>query len=103
MARAKTELFPERVQEMSLIARALGHPARLSVVIHLLNNGETSAMNLVRLLPLSQPATSRHLAVLKQAGVVRARDQGAQVYYSLQKGTVRALCQALQRNLAPKG
>jgi len=90
------------VREVSRFARSLGHPARLSVVSILLTQGETAAMDLVRALPLSQPACSRHLAALKRAGLVRVRENGAQVHYSLNKGHVRALVQAFQKALTDK-
>jgi DNA-binding transcriptional ArsR family regulator len=60
---------------------------------------ELSAMQIVRALPLSQPACSLHLRALKQAGIVRTRDHGPEVFYSLNKGFVRAISLALHKSV----
>jgi ArsR family transcriptional regulator len=49
----------------------------------LLVDGETCVCDLVTALKLPQPTVSRHLAVLRRAGLVRGRKQGLWVWYSL--------------------
>jgi ArsR family transcriptional regulator len=63
--------------------RALGDPARLRIVA-LLSHGELCVCHLEQALGLSQPAVSRHLAVLRAAGVVTVRRDGSWAHYSLQ-------------------
>jgi DNA-binding transcriptional ArsR family regulator len=51
---------------------------------------------------VSQPTVSHHLAVLRQAGLVRARRAGRQVYYTLDQTTVEACCNGLLVQFAPE-
>ena len=58
---------------MSVVAlRALGEPHRVEI-LDLLRDGEQPVGALVERLDLSQPAVSKHLRVLKEAGLVEAR------------------------------
>jgi DNA-binding transcriptional ArsR family regulator len=60
--------------------QALGDPSRHAIV-ELLRNGERPVGELVESLSLSQPAVSKHLRVLKDAGIVQARvDAQRRVY-----------------------
>lgn len=52
--------------------RALGEPKRVEI-LDLLRDGERPVGQLVERLELSQPAVSKHLRVLKEAGLVAAR------------------------------
>lgn len=52
--------------------RALGEPHRVAI-LDLLREGEQPVGHLVERLELSQPAVSKHLRVLKEAGLVEAR------------------------------
>jgi DNA-binding transcriptional ArsR family regulator len=59
---------------------ALGDPSRHAIV-ELLRNGERPVGELVENLSLSQPAVSKHLRLLKEAGIVEARaDAQRRVY-----------------------
>jgi ArsR family transcriptional regulator len=73
---------------LALIARALGHAARLEL-LNYLAQGERSVEELVRLSGLSVANTSKHLQQLKAAGLVNARRDGKYVRYSL--GDARVL------------
>jgi DNA-binding transcriptional ArsR family regulator len=52
--------------------QALGEPSR-QTILELLRDGERPVGDLVDILGLSQPAVSKHLRVLKEAGLVEAR------------------------------
>ncbi len=62
--------------------KALSHPVRLAV-IERLRQGEAPVNSLCRDLGVEQPALSKHLGVLRGAGVVVARPEGTTVYYSI--------------------
>ena len=72
------------VRPISRLFRALGDETRLRVVA-LLTHGELCVCHLEAALELSQPNASRHLAVLKAAGVVESRRAGTWVHYRLAK------------------
>ena len=64
---------------MDGVFEALGDPVR-RIVLELLAGGEQPAGGIVALLqpraPISQPAVSQHLKVLREAGLVRMRAEG---------------------------
>lgn len=61
---------------------ALAEPHRRAVLGALIE-GEQTVNQLVAALHLSQPSTSKHLKVLRAAGLVRVRAQGSQRWYRL--------------------
>ena len=71
---------------------ALGDPTRRAV-FELLQGGEQSVGELASRLPVSRPAVSQHLKVLKEAGLVTDRQEGTRRLYQLNPegvGAVRA-------------
>lgn len=62
--------------------RALGDPTR-QALLERLRRGPCSVGELARDLPVSQPAVSQHLAVLRDAGLVRSRREGRCSVYAL--------------------
>jgi ArsR family transcriptional regulator len=70
------------VRSFSRLFKALGDETRLRIVA-LLAHGELCVCHLEEALRLSQPKVSRHLAILRSAGVVDPRRDGAWVYYTL--------------------
>ncbi len=67
------------------IFKALSDETRLRV-IKLLEERELCVCELMQVLDMSQPRISRHLGVLKNAGLVNDRREGKWVYYSLSNG-----------------
>jgi DNA-binding transcriptional ArsR family regulator len=61
---------------------ALGDPNRRALV-ELLRSGDRSVRELADELPISRPAVSRHLRVLKEAGLVTDRAEGTRRLYRL--------------------
>ena len=61
---------------------ALGDPTRRAI-FELLADGPRPVGDLAGELPVSRPAVSQHLAVLKEAGLVLDRQEGTRRYYSL--------------------
>ena len=63
--------------------KALAHPTRLQVIEYL-KGGEASVGKLVQALGVEQSSLSRHLATLRNLGVLEARQEKTNVYYNLQ-------------------
>jgi DNA-binding transcriptional ArsR family regulator len=61
---------------------ALGDPNRRAI-LELLGSGEHSVQEIADVLPISRPAVSRHLRVLKRAGLVIERPLGTRRIYQL--------------------
>lgn len=62
--------------------KAIGHPIRLQIVKCLVK-GERSVLDIVGAVRAEQSNVSRHLAILKQAGVLVCRREGLKMYYRL--------------------
>jgi ArsR family transcriptional regulator len=62
---------------------ALAHPLRLRALLLMQQEGELCVCELTHALGVSQPMISRHLAQLREGGVVSDRRQGLWVYYRL--------------------
>jgi len=64
------------------VLKALAHPVRLKIV-ELLQQGEVCVCNLVSQFELDQSTISKHLGVMRNAGLVVTRRKGTQIFYSL--------------------
>jgi DNA-binding transcriptional ArsR family regulator len=62
--------------------QALGDPTRRAIFESLVRDGEQTVRALTDRAGVSQPAVSKHLGVLKRAGLVRDRPSGRSVHYS---------------------
>jgi ArsR family transcriptional regulator, arsenate/arsenite/antimonite-responsive transcriptional repressor len=62
---------------------ALGDETRQRIIVLLEKSERLNVTQLAKLLPLSRPAISHHLGVLRQAGLVRVRRKGTENYYVL--------------------
>jgi DNA-binding transcriptional ArsR family regulator len=69
---------------------ALGDPHRRAIV-ELLRPGPRSVAQIADVLPISRPAVSRHLKLLKNAGLVKDRTFGVQHFYELDRLGVEAV------------
>ena len=74
-----------------LLFRTLADPTRRAIFERLCREGEQSVSALTSQAGVSQPAVSKHLAVLKQAGFVRDRHEGRQTHYSAQLSALAPL------------
>jgi DNA-binding transcriptional ArsR family regulator len=74
-----------------LLFRTLADPTRRAIFERLCREGEQTVGALTALSGVSQPAVSKHLGALKQAGLVRDRHQGRQTHYSAQPGALNPL------------
>jgi DNA-binding transcriptional ArsR family regulator len=71
--------------------RTLADPTRRALFERLCREGEKTVGALTARAGVSQPAVSKHLGVLKQAGLVRDRQDGRQTHYSAQLSALAPL------------
>lgn len=64
------------------VFRTLADPTRRAIFERLIRDGEQTVRVLTEHSGVSQPAVSKHLAVLKHAGLVRDRHEGRQTHYT---------------------
>jgi DNA-binding transcriptional ArsR family regulator len=86
---------PHAIAASSLL-KALANEQRLMILCNL-SGTELSVGELNERLPLSQSALSQHLAVLRDADIVRTRRDGQTVHYSLADGPAAQVVETLHR------
>lgn len=72
----------EAYKQRAVIVKAMAHPSRL-MMIDALSEGEKCVCELQRLVGSDLSTVSKHLSVMKQAGLVTDRKEGLQVFYRL--------------------
>lgn len=91
MGATKTEHFSAEQNEMAKMAKALGHPARIAILEHLLKVNECICGDIVTELPLAQPTISQHLKEMKNAGIIKGNIAGNSVCYCIDEKTIAKL------------
>lgn len=66
------------------VFKSLADPTRRGLFEHLCIEGEQTVVALTMRAGVSQPAVSKHLAILKKGGLVSAKQEGRETYYSAQ-------------------
>lgn len=69
----------------------LSDPMRLQI-LHALNRGEMSVMEIVGATGASQPNVSKHMRLLQDAGLVTRRQQGNSAYYRIADESIFEMC-----------
>ncbi|MDN3587536.1 metalloregulator ArsR/SmtB family transcription factor [Pedobacter aquatilis] len=91
MGATKTEHFTDRQNQIATIAKALGHPARIAIIEHLMKVNECIGGDIVNELPLAQPTVSQHLKELKNAGIIKGNIEGNSICYCIDEKTIDIL------------
>lgn len=86
--------------ELALLAKALGHPARVRVLRLLLGRDSCFCGEIVEHLPLAQPTVSQHLKVLKHAGLIQGEIDGPRTCYWANPERIARLRDLLEAMLA---
>lgn len=98
MGVTKAENFTLKQNRLANLAKALGHPARIAILQHLLKVNTCICGDLVDELPLAQPTISQHLKALKAVGIIKGQIEGTSVNYCID-GTQWRSIQFLFENL----
>ena len=89
------ERNPEDIQAAAKIFKALSHPARLEIACHLSQDGPSSQKDLIGLLGWPQSTMARHLAPLRDLGLIDGRRRGPEVELSVTSELVSEMVQSL--------
>lgn len=71
--------------------KALGHPARIAIMEHLIEFDACICGDIVNVLPLAQPTVSQHLKELKNAGLIKGNVEGTAICYCVDKEAIAEL------------
>lgn len=83
MGATKTDHFTDKQNQIAIIAKALGHPARIAIIEYLLKVNTCICGDIVNELPLAQPTISQHLKELKNAGLIKGNVEGNAICYCI--------------------
>ena len=83
MGTTKTDLFTRQQNEIAVMAKAIGHPARIAILQYLVKKNSCVCGDIVDELGLAQATTSQHLKELKMAGLIQGTIEGASVCYCI--------------------
>ena len=81
----KREEFGKKKPYLARYARALSHPARISILKILAKKEFCNCNDLVEQLPLSQSTVSQHLKELKDCGLINGTAKGTSSIYSVNR------------------
>lgn len=83
MGITKTDMFSDEQNQIAIIAKVLGHPARVAILQHLFKINACVCGDLVNEIGLAQPTISQHLKELKQLGLIKGNIEGTSVCYCI--------------------
>lgn len=81
--------------EIALLCKALGHPARVKLLKHLANYGACFFGNLADVLPLAASTISQHVTILKEAGLILGSSDEQRVCYCVNPERLQQLKQLI--------
>lgn len=101
MGATKTEHFTNKQNAIAILAKALGHPARVAIIDYLLKVDTCICGDIVNELPLAQPTVSQHLKELKNAGFIKGNIEGNAICYCIDEKALDML-QSYFENIATR-
>ncbi len=97
MGASKTDHFTEEQNQIAIVAKALGHPARIAIIEYLLKVNACICNDIVNELPLAQSTISQHLKELKNAGLIKGEIEGNSICYCINETTFNVLKEYFSR------
>ena len=79
------------MSDQNILFKTLADPTRRAIFEGLCRDGDQTVAALTARAGISQPGVSKHLAILKEAGLVSDRHEGRQTHYSAQLGALAPL------------
>lgn len=83
MGITRTDIYTDAQNELAVIAKVLGHPARLAIIQHLAKINTCICGDLVLVIGLAQATISQHLRELKELNLIKGSIEGTSVCYCL--------------------
>jgi ArsR family transcriptional regulator len=81
--------------------KSLAHPVRLQIIEHL-KDKESSVGDMVKNLDVEQSGLSKHLAILRQSGILSSRQEKVTVYYSVRDRDIFKILRPIAEILAKR-
>ena len=93
MGATKTDHFSDKQNEIAILSKAMGHPARVAIVDYLSKMNECVCGKIVETMPLAQPTVSQHLKELKNAGIIKGEVEGNSICYCIDQKKIETIVQ----------
>jgi DNA-binding transcriptional ArsR family regulator len=87
----------ENIEEAADAMKAMAHPMRLKILC-LLGSGEMAVQEIVEAVGTTQSNISQHLGILRDRGLINARNDGKRVMYQIQDARILKMI-SLTRNI----
>ncbi len=82
----------EQLEDLEVVFKALAHPSRRQALLVLhFRGGEMSAGDIASRFSCTWPTTTRHLGVLREAGLVTTREHGRERMYRLERDRLKSV------------
>ena len=91
MGVTKTEHFTDKQNDIAVMLKAFGHPARVAIIEYLMKVNTCICGDIVNELPLAQPTVSQHLKELKNAGIIKGEIEGNAICYCVDETVIEQL------------
>lgn len=79
----KSGKFDSNLQEIASFSKAISHPARLAILLHLAETKTCISGDISDILPLSRTTVSQHLKELRDLGLIHGEIDGLKINYCL--------------------
>jgi DNA-binding transcriptional ArsR family regulator len=83
MGITRSDIFSDDINKTAQLAKAFAHPARITILRHLITTKACIVNDLVDVVGLSQPTISQHLNELKNIGIIKGEIEGLRVCYCI--------------------
>ncbi|GHE44670.1 ArsR/SmtB family transcription factor [Sphingobacterium griseoflavum] len=91
MGVTKTDLYPQKQNQLAVWLKVLAHPARLAILQYIINQKTCICNDLVDELGLAQATISQHLKELKSIGIIKGSIEGKSVCYCIEQAVWKEL------------
>ena len=93
MGATKTDHFTDKQNSIAILLKAIGHPARVTILEYLNKVDTCICGDIVNELPLAQPTISQHLKELKNAGLIKGNIEGNAICYCIDEKAIKKISQ----------
>ena len=97
----KKNMSEDAIQQVSNVLKAMADPMRLRI-LHSIYDGELSVTAIIDAVGGSQANVSRHLAVLRRAGLVECRREGLNAFYGIADPQVFTICESVCNSIGER-
>jgi len=97
MGITKTDIYTDEQNRLASLIKVLGHPARIAILQHIIDQKACICNDLVDELGLAQATISQHLKELKSIGVIQGSIDGKSVCYCIEENKWKQIQSLLNR------